>query len=73
MAKSPFPEECELNSQLQLDCSKLPALLSCKDHTYTTLPGQPRVQLESEELDKYLDQEISVPQLDELAPKLWLV
>ena len=73
MARSPFPEEHELDSQLRLDTSQLPVLLRCKDESDTTLPGQPRVQLDSEELDKYLEKEISVTQLDEMAPKLWLV
>ena len=73
MDKEPFPEEHELEEELQFDRSKLPAMLCRTDQNDTTLPGQPRVQLNSDELDIYLAKELSVPELDKLAPKLWLV
>jgi hypothetical protein len=43
------------------------------DPVATTLPGQARVELRAPDLDEYLNKEFLVPQLDQLAPKLWLV
>jgi hypothetical protein len=37
------------------------------------LPGQARVLLENEPLKKYLRDAFSVPNLDKMAPYLWLV
>lgn len=73
MDQIPFPEIYQLNNQLRLDRSKIPAKLYRNDNSWTALPGQPRIQLDSAELDDYLQRELLVPQLDQLAPRLWLV
>lgn len=38
-----------------------------------TLPGQPRIRLDPASLGPYLDQDLTTPKLDRLAPHLWLV
>ena len=73
MDQIPFPEDSQLCSQLRLDRSKTPAELCHNNNSRTTLPGQPRVQLDPRELESYLREELLTPQLDQLAPKLWLV
>lgn len=73
MDQIPFPESHQLDGQLRLDLSKVPTELSCVDQGCKTLPGQPRVLLDRVELDKYLRKELSLPELNRLAPMLWLV
>ena len=73
MDRPPFPKEHDLDSQLQVDRSRTPLALWCADRTCSTLPGQPRVQLTPNDLDTHLAKELSTPDLDELAPRLWLV
>ena len=43
------------------------------DGDCSTLPGQPRIELDTLDFDGYLEKEHLVPDLDRLAPKLWLV
>lgn len=69
----PFPEIHQLDDQLQLDHSKEPIELCCVDHSCKSLPGQPRVRLDRVGLDIYLKKDLSLPELNQLAPKLWLV
>lgn len=73
MNQPPFPETHQLNSQLQVDQSKTSIDLYRVDHNCTTLPGQPRVRLSPAELCDYLEKDLSVPKLNQLAPWLWLV
>lgn len=72
MTQVPFAEKNQLDGQLQLDHST--QQLCCTDHSYTTLPGQPRVRLDQVvEFGDYLEKELSCPELDQLTPRLWLV
>ena len=73
MNSVPFSEACQLNHELKLDNSEAIISLQRTDPSLTTLPGQARVELRSSDLDEYLRREFLVPQLDQLAPKLWLV
>lgn len=66
----PFPEIHQLDGQLQFDHSKE---LCCVDHSCKSLPGQPRVRLGGVGLDDYLKKDLSIPDLNQLAPRLWLV
>ena len=73
MEEPTFPETCQLNDDLQ--CVQAVGVLALK-HTRektSTLPGQPRVRLDHTELHRYLKDELLVPQLDQMAPRLWLV
>lgn len=67
MNQFPFPENHQLDDQLRLDHFKVPTEL-CK-----TLPGQPRVRLDKGELDGFLKKDLSLPELNRLAPWLWMV
>jgi hypothetical protein len=78
----PFSEAHQLNQELELDKSIAPTVLRRvypaqlahgADAVSTALPGQARVELRAPDLDEYLHEEFLVPQLDKLAPKLWLV
>ena len=73
MAQNPFPEIYQLNSQLRYDRSEVTAKLCRIEHDCKTLPGQPRIRLDSPELDDYPGNNLLLPQLNRLAPKLWLV
>ena len=72
----PFTEAHQLNEQLDVRVSKAPgeALgLRRTDAKLNTLPGQPRIPLEGCKLLDHLREELLVPQLDQIASKLWLV
>lgn len=69
----PFSEAYQLNHELELDNSEAITALRRTDPSLTALPGQARVELRSSKLDEYLREEFLVPQLDQLAPRLWLV
>lgn len=73
MDQIPFPETHELNNQLQIHHSSAPIELRCINNNCTTLPGQPRVRLVKAELNHYLRKDLSLPELNQLAPWLWLV
>ncbi|MCJ1356798.1 MAG: hypothetical protein MMC33_006794 [Icmadophila ericetorum] len=65
----PFPESHQLDIQLRLASSD--SLVRADGQL--TLPGQPRVVLKQSEIERYMEKDILVPTLDQLAPKLWLV
>ena len=73
MDLTPFPVEHQLNGELHLDQTRVPAILQCVDVQATTLPGQPRVQLDPVSIGTHLEKTLWVTELDRLAPKLWLV
>ena len=69
MATAPFREEHSLNHQLSLDVSAAVSTLHGP-----SLPGQARIALHPRAgLDSYLVEEHLTPDLDRLAPRLWLV
>ena len=70
MNLTPFPEEHQLNGELQIDQT---TNLRCVDVHTTTLPGQPRVQVDPASIKTHLEKTLWVRELDRLAPKLWLV
>lgn len=39
---------------------------------YSSLPGQPRIELDTLDHSGYLENEHLTPELDQLAPRLWL-
>ena len=69
----PIPENFQLNNELWFHSTQGSAALCRIDRAKKTLPGQPRVHLESSELIEYLEKDLLLPQLDHLAPHLWLV
>ena len=72
----PFQEKAELNCQLKkvkTDASNLYGLVRTDDTRCATLPGQPRIGLASSNFYEQLKQEFCTPDLDILAPHLWLV
>ena len=72
----PFTEKTQLNHQLKAvlsDVSKKSVLVRADETEYETLPGQPRVFLGSPNLCGYLEKEFLTPDLNTLAPYLWLV
>ena len=69
----PFLEIHQLNKQLHFGSIGTWGRLRRTDNNPNTLPGQPRVQLETDALREYLKAELLTPELDRLAPKLWLV
>ena len=72
--KMPFLMEYQLNRQLQLDRAKTPPALRCTDAHWTTLPGQPRIELDNGiQLNRFLQNDLCTPELDRLTPHLWLV
>ena len=71
MATYVVSEKNQLNMELAINNQGL--LQRSGPHTLNTLPGQPRVRLGKSELFEYLRSQFLVPQLDELAGKLWLV
>ena len=73
MAQIPFSEVHQLNNQLKFSTIQRPLLLSRSDKTCDALPGQARIPLHGTSLDGYIQREHSTPQLDNLAPWLWLV
>lgn len=73
MDLTPFPEEHQLNGELHIDQTRVSPNLRCVDGHATTLPGQPRVQVDSASINTHLEKTLWVTELDRLAPKLWLV
>lgn len=73
MAQIPFPRVHQLNIQLGFSTIRSPLALNRSDQTSDTLPGQPRISLYASGLDNYVLKEHSTPELDSLAPWLWLV
>lgn len=73
MDQIPFPEIHQLESHLQLDLPNVPTELCGVDRSCKSLPGQPRVRLGRVELGNNLKKDLSLPELDQLAPRLWLV
>ena len=73
MEETSFPETHQLNNDLQ--CVRVQGTISLEraHGKMSTLPGQPRVRLVHHELQSYLKDELLLPRLDRLAPKLWLV
>ena len=72
----PFSENTQLNHQLKSiksDASISYELVRTDDTKCETLPGQPRMRLRSRNLYQQLEQEFFTPDLDTLAPYLWLV
>jgi hypothetical protein len=65
--------ESELDKGLRLERTGPCPKLCDASGGGSTLPGQPRIELKSSDLGPYLDREHLVPDLDQLAPKLWLV
>ena len=72
-AQVPFPDAQQLNNQLNLNINENSVTLTRSDIAHDTLPGQARVLLNGSELDGYVRREHSTPELDTLAPWLWLV
>ena len=68
-----FPVDHQLNGDLQYGQFEGPSMLRRTNAKFSTLPGQPRIRLDQAELQKYLRSELLLPELDRLAPKLWLV
>jgi hypothetical protein len=73
MPVSLFPEEVELNRELKISQSTYPYALVRTDPNTTTLPGQPRIELDTTSIANFLAKDLLTPELDRLAPKLWLV
>lgn len=72
----PFPEAAQLNHQLksiQPNAQSLHKLVRADNAQYDSLPEQPRMRLESPNIYQELAQEFCTPDLDTLAPHLWLV
>lgn len=72
----PFTEDTQLNRQLKTiksDASGSRDLTRTDDPRCQSLPGQPRMLLHSSDLYQQLEQEFLTPDLDTLAPHLWLV
>jgi hypothetical protein len=73
MPVSIFPEEVELNRELKISQSTDRYALVRTDPNMTTLPGQPRIELDTTRIANFLVKDLVTPELDRLAPKLWLV
>ena len=82
MSDYPFPQECGLNHDLELESST--GSMSPDQDTYATtiynvdrksssLPGQPLSGLDSEEVSAHLSVELLTNDLNRLVPYLWLV
>ena len=72
----PFSERSQLNHQLkriETNTSVSYNLVRTDDVRCETLPGQPRMRLRSSSLYQQLEKEFLTPDLDSLAPHLWLV
>ena len=72
----PFSEDHQLNRQLKIinpGSSGSPSLIRTDHPEYRCLPGQPRVLLQSSCISQQLQREFLTPDLDTLAPHLWLV
>ena len=72
----PFSEKNQLNHQLKrtgTNASVTGELVRADDAQCETLPGQPRISLGSNSLCQQLEKEFLTPDLDALAPHLWLV
>lgn len=72
----PFPKESQLNHQLETrrkEPSNSHHLVRSDDGRCQSLPGQPRMRLSSSRLYNQLEKEFCSPDLDRLAPYLWLV
>ena len=72
----PFSENSQLNHQLkhiETNPSVSNSLVRTDDALCETLPGQPRMRLQSNSLYQQLEKEFLTPDLDILAPHLWLV
>jgi len=72
----PFPESTQLNNQLKItkaDTSNLYSLVRTDDPECDSLPGQPRMRLRCGRLVQDLEKEFLTPDLDTLAPYLWLI
>ena len=65
--------ESELDKRLRVEGTGECAKLYRNDGESASLPGQPRIDLNTPDLVSYLDREHLVPDLDRLSPKLWLV
>ncbi len=73
---APFDEKDQLNHQLQRakpGATDTRALVRTDSTRWATLPGQPRTSLAASSLHEQLRQEFVTPDLDTLAPHLWLV
>lgn len=81
MGDNPFPKECELNKdlELQLPQASLPpgqksfSTIHPADGKPTSLPGQPLSGLDPTEVSAHLHTELLTNDLNRLAPYLWLV
>ena len=80
MAHCPFPREDQLDDELNLE--KLPVLsstsiaksvVSHQEHRSNELPGIPLVELDSADITECLEEDLLTPNLNRLAPHLWLV
>jgi len=72
----PFEEKDQLNHQLERakpGAKNTCALVRTDSTKWATLPGQPRTSLAASSLHEQLRQEFVTPDLDTLAPHLWLV
>ena len=74
MANIPFEAIDELNKELSTEDVAPGIRMRRSDGRNSTLPGQPRILVDKyENLSKYIIEEHTTPELDEMAPKLWLV
>jgi hypothetical protein len=62
----------ELNTQLRFEATGQRPRLYNVNGDYSTLPGQPRIELDTLDSNGYLENEHLLRNLDQLAPKLWL-
>ncbi|KAI4194039.1 MAG: hypothetical protein LQ346_003771 [Caloplaca aetnensis] len=73
---TPFSKDTQLNHQLKVITSGASGdrtLIRTDDPQYQCLPGQPRALLQSSNIYQHLEREFLTPDLDTLAPHLWLV
>ncbi|KAI4191381.1 MAG: hypothetical protein L6R41_000168 [Letrouitia leprolyta] len=72
----PFSEDTQLNQQLKAvhqSTLKPHCIVRTDDPKCHSLPGQPRMLLDHPQLYLQLDREFLTPDLDTLAPHLWLI
>lgn len=62
----------QLDTTLCFDKASAPPRLYRVPGESSTLPGQPRIGLDRSDLNEYLQREHLTPDLDLLAPNLWL-
>ncbi|KAI9737336.1 MAG: hypothetical protein M1834_009490 [Cirrosporium novae-zelandiae] len=67
----PFSRDNQLCNSLEV--SQNPFSIKRQSIGKNTLPGQPRIDLNSSDMTEYLSKELMTPKLDQLAPHMWLL